>query len=186
MNCFTCQSAIGPDDSWCSRCGAAVRQRVDPDSERRFVTILRADVIDSTGLVAEFEPEEAVSRLEPALAAMRAAVRQFGGIVSKELGDGLAASLALRSPTTTMRPLPAMRRSSWSGASAVWGSRAPGPGRSPLRPCRCLHGRQRIFEGLRDRRRRPASGRAAGDGSRGEPDLRVRSLPEACGWACPL
>ncbi|WP_035711188.1 ATP-binding protein, partial [Bradyrhizobium genomosp. I (2014)] len=91
MHCFACQSAINPDDSWCSKCGAAVRQRVDPDSERRFVTILRADVIDSTGLVADLEPEEAVSRLETALAAMRAAVRQFGGIVSKELGDGLAA-----------------------------------------------------------------------------------------------
>ncbi|WP_426422623.1 ATP-binding protein [Bradyrhizobium genosp. A] len=91
MHCFACQSAINPDDSWCSKCGAAVRQRVDPDSERRFVTILRADVIDSTGLVAELDPEEAVSRLEPALAAMRASVRQFGGIVSKELGDGLSA-----------------------------------------------------------------------------------------------
>src|SRR6476620_7390429 len=91
MHCFACQSAVGPDDSWCSKCGAAVRQRVDPDSERRFVTILRADVIDSTGLVAELEPEEAISRLEPALAAMRGAVRQFGGIVSKELGDGIAA-----------------------------------------------------------------------------------------------
>lgn len=91
MHCFACQSTIGPGDSWCSKCGAAVRERVDPDSERRFVTILRADVVDSTGLVAELEPEEAVSRLEPALAAMRGAVRQFGGIVSKELGDGLAA-----------------------------------------------------------------------------------------------
>jgi class 3 adenylate cyclase/tetratricopeptide (TPR) repeat protein len=91
MHCFACQSAINPDDSWCSKCGAAVRQRVDPDSERRFVTILRADVVDSTGLVAELDPEAAVSRLEPALAAMRASVRQFGGIVSKELGDGLAA-----------------------------------------------------------------------------------------------
>jgi class 3 adenylate cyclase/tetratricopeptide (TPR) repeat protein len=91
MHCFACQSVIGPGDSWCSKCGAAVRQRVDPDSERRFVTILRADVVDSTGLVAELEPEAAVSRLEPALAAMRGAVRQFGGIVSKELGDGLAA-----------------------------------------------------------------------------------------------
>lgn len=91
MHCFACQSAINPDDSWCSKCGAAVGQRADPDSERRFVTILRADVVDSTGLVAELEPEEAVSRLEPALAAMRASVRQFGGIVSKELGDGLAA-----------------------------------------------------------------------------------------------
>jgi len=91
MQCFACQSAIGPGDSWCSKCGVAVRQRVDPDSERRFVTILRADVVDSTGLVAELDPEEAVSRLEPALVAMRGAVRQFGGIVSKELGDGLAA-----------------------------------------------------------------------------------------------
>ena len=70
MHCFACQSAIGLGDSWCSKCGAAVRQRVDPDSERRFVTILRADVVDSTGLVAELEPEAAVSRLEPALAAM--------------------------------------------------------------------------------------------------------------------
>ncbi|MCK1628114.1 AAA family ATPase [Bradyrhizobium sp. 147] len=91
MHCFACQSTIDPGDSWCSKCGAAVRERVDPDSERRFVTILRADVVDSTGLVAELEPEAAVSRLEPALAAMRGAVRQFGGIVSKELGDGLAA-----------------------------------------------------------------------------------------------
>jgi len=71
--------------------GSNPTHSIDPDSERRFVTILRADVVDSTGLVAELEPEAAVSRLEPALAAMRGAVRQFGGIVSKELGDGLAA-----------------------------------------------------------------------------------------------
>lgn len=90
MHCIACQSRIDPSASWCPKCGLAVR-RSDPDSERRFVTILRADVVDSTGLVAELEPEEAVSRLEPALAAMRGAVRQFGGIVSKELGDGIAA-----------------------------------------------------------------------------------------------
>ena len=64
---------------------------MDPDSERKFVTILRADLVQSTDLIAELEPEQAVSRLEPALTAMRAAVRQFGGIVSKELGDGLTA-----------------------------------------------------------------------------------------------
>jgi len=91
MHCLSCQSTIGADDGWCAKCGAAVARREDPDSERRFVTILRADVVDSTGLVADLEPEAAVSRLEPALAAMRGAVRQFGGIVSKELGDGLAA-----------------------------------------------------------------------------------------------
>ena len=64
---------------------------MDPDSARKFVTILRVDLVQSTDLIAELEPEQAVSRLEPALAAMRAAVRQFGGIVSKELGDGLTA-----------------------------------------------------------------------------------------------
>ncbi|MDE2376359.1 adenylate/guanylate cyclase domain-containing protein [Bradyrhizobium sp.] len=90
MLCFACQSTIDSSDDRCPKCGAAQR-RPDPDSERRFVTILRADVVDSTGLVADLDPEEAVSRLEPALAAMRSAVRQFGGIVSKELGDGLAA-----------------------------------------------------------------------------------------------
>lgn len=66
----------------------AAHQTEDPDSERKFVTILRADVVHSTDLIAELEPEEAVSRLEPALTAMRAAVRQFGGIVSKELETG--------------------------------------------------------------------------------------------------
>src|SRR3954467_4253098 len=90
MNCAACQSTIDPGDSRCPNCGAGV-QRSDPDSERKFVTILRADLVHSTDLIAELDPEEAVSRLEPALASMRGAVRQFGGIVSKELGDGLAA-----------------------------------------------------------------------------------------------
>jgi len=91
MLCFACRSTIEAGDVWCANCGATALQSEDPDSERKFVTILRADVVHSTDLIAELEPEEAVSRLEPALTAMRAAVRQFGGIVSKELGDGLTA-----------------------------------------------------------------------------------------------
>lgn len=91
MHCFACQSTMNAGDRWCSKCGAAAHQNMDPDSERKFVTILRADLVHSTNLIAELEPEDAVSRLEPALTAMRAAVRRFGGIVSKELGDGLTA-----------------------------------------------------------------------------------------------
>jgi class 3 adenylate cyclase/tetratricopeptide (TPR) repeat protein len=84
-------------DLWCAHCGASALgnsrnpEVEDPVSQRKFVTILRADVVHSTDLIAELEPEQALLRLEPALAAMRAAVRQFGGIVSKEMGDGLAA-----------------------------------------------------------------------------------------------
>jgi class 3 adenylate cyclase/tetratricopeptide (TPR) repeat protein len=86
---------------FCGHCGHAtssakiVAPRIDapeePVSERKFVTILRADLVQSTDLIAELDPEQAVSRLEPAIAAMRSAVRQFGGIVSKETGDGLSA-----------------------------------------------------------------------------------------------
>ena len=91
MHCFACRSPMDAGDRWCANCGAAAQQSADPDSERKFVTILRADLVHSTDLIAELEPEEALQRLEPALTAMRAAVRQFGGIVSKEMGDGLAA-----------------------------------------------------------------------------------------------
>ena len=97
MHCLTCQSTMDAGDLWCAHCGASAvgnsrnPEIEDPVSQRKFVTILRADVVHSTDLIAELEPEEALRRLEPALAAMRAAVRQFGGIVSKEMGDGLSA-----------------------------------------------------------------------------------------------
>src|SRR3954453_9610865 len=97
MLCFACQSKMGAGDRWCAHCGASaagVPRTVPaevPDSQRKFVTILRADVVHSTDLIAELEPEDALLRLEPALAAMRTAVRQFGGIFSKEMGNGLSA-----------------------------------------------------------------------------------------------
>jgi len=63
----------------------------DLASERKFVTLLRADLQRATDIVAELELEAALSRLEPALDAMRGAVRNHGGVVWKELGDGILA-----------------------------------------------------------------------------------------------
>lgn len=62
-----------------------------PASEIKFVTVWRADLVASTELVADLGPEEAMLRLEPALAVMRAAVRRHGGIVCREMGDGILA-----------------------------------------------------------------------------------------------
>jgi class 3 adenylate cyclase/tetratricopeptide (TPR) repeat protein len=59
--------------------------------ERKFLTVLCSDLQRSTDLISELDPEEAISRLEPALIAMRTAVRRGRGIVSKEGGDGLIA-----------------------------------------------------------------------------------------------
>ncbi len=99
MSCQVCSSTLRAGDLFCSACGAVV-----PDQplraaasqgriagERKFLTVLCSDLQRSTDLISELDPEEAISRLEPALIAMRTAVRRNRGIVSKEGGDGLIA-----------------------------------------------------------------------------------------------
>ena len=60
-------------------------------TERKFVTILRADLHRSTDLVVELELEDALGRLAPALEQMRQAVHGQGGVIHRELGDGMFA-----------------------------------------------------------------------------------------------
>ena len=101
MHCLVCSSALRAGDLFCSACGAVVPGQPPsapaPESpgriagERKYLTVLCADLQRSTDLISELDPEEAISRLEPALIAMRTAVRRNRGIVSKEGGDGLIA-----------------------------------------------------------------------------------------------
>jgi class 3 adenylate cyclase/tetratricopeptide (TPR) repeat protein len=88
-------------DLYCSSCGAVVPEHLAKPQlaetrdriagERKYLTVLCADLQRSTDLISELDPEAAISRLEPALIAMRTAVRRNRGIVSKEGGDGLIA-----------------------------------------------------------------------------------------------
>jgi class 3 adenylate cyclase/tetratricopeptide (TPR) repeat protein len=99
--CQVCLSTLKAGDLYCPSCGAAVPQNAPrPQAaevrgriagERKYLTVLCADLQRSTDLISELDPEAAISRLEPALAAMRIAVRRNRGIVSKEGGDGLIA-----------------------------------------------------------------------------------------------
>ena len=101
MSCQVCLSTLKVGDLYCSSCGAVVpehpptpqvaevRSRIA--GERKYLTVLCADLQRSTDLIAGLDPEAAISRLEPALVAMRTAVRRNRGIVSKEGGDGLIA-----------------------------------------------------------------------------------------------
>lgn len=99
MYCQVCQSTLKAGDLFCSACGAVVPERPPQlaevrgriAGERKYLTLLCADLQRSTDLISELDPEAAISRLEPALIAMRTAVRRNRGIVSKEGGDGLIA-----------------------------------------------------------------------------------------------
>jgi class 3 adenylate cyclase/tetratricopeptide (TPR) repeat protein len=99
--CQVCSSTLRAGDLFCSACGAVVPDHQPspppPESrgriagERKYLTVLCVDLQRSTDLISGLDPEEAISRLEPALVAMRTAVRRNRGIVSKEGGDGLIA-----------------------------------------------------------------------------------------------
>ena len=101
MSCQVCLSTLKAGDLYCSSCGAVVPERPSRPQvaeargriagERKYLTVLCADLQRSTDLISELDPEAAISRLEPALIAMRTAVRRNRGIVSKEGGDGLIA-----------------------------------------------------------------------------------------------
>ena len=111
-SCSTCRRPNGPAASFCVHCGSTLfgagkadlqHARLQPSDERKYVTILCADLLRSTDLIEGLDPEDAIALLEPSLAAMRIAIRQFRGIVSKELGDGVVLFSEHPSLMTAMR-----------------------------------------------------------------------------------
>jgi predicted ATPase/class 3 adenylate cyclase len=59
--------------------------------ERKYITVLFADLCGSTAQVAKVDPEEAQAYLDRALRLMTEAVEAYGGTLSQLLGDGLLA-----------------------------------------------------------------------------------------------
>ncbi len=59
--------------------------------ERKQVTVLFADLKDSTELIRGLDPEAAQQLLDPAIHHMMAAVHRFEGTVNQVLGDGIMA-----------------------------------------------------------------------------------------------
>lgn len=60
-------------------------------TERKFVTLLRADIVQSTPTAIAMELEASVTWLASIVDAMRSAVRDHGGAVCREAGDGFTA-----------------------------------------------------------------------------------------------
>jgi class 3 adenylate cyclase len=59
--------------------------------ERKQVTVLFADLKDSTELIKDLDPEAAQQLLDPAIQIMMEAVHRFEGTVNQVLGDGIMA-----------------------------------------------------------------------------------------------
>jgi predicted ATPase/class 3 adenylate cyclase len=61
------------------------------EGERKQVTVLFADIKDSTELIRDLDPEAAQQLLDPALRSMMDAVHRYEGTVNQVLGDGIMA-----------------------------------------------------------------------------------------------
>jgi adenylate cyclase len=55
------------------------------------LTVIFADISNSTGLIDQTDPEDAMNRMQPAIDAMRRAVESYDGTVNKVQGDGVMA-----------------------------------------------------------------------------------------------
>jgi class 3 adenylate cyclase/predicted ATPase len=71
--------------------GTAVEPQSVPEGERKMVTALFVDIIGSTELGQDLDPEEARAIIDPALGLMIDAVRRYDGYVVQSTGDGIFA-----------------------------------------------------------------------------------------------
>jgi tetratricopeptide (TPR) repeat protein len=68
-----------------------LQARLSLEGERKQVTVLFADLKGSMELLADRDPEEARSILDPVLARMMEAVHRYEGTVNQVMGDGIMA-----------------------------------------------------------------------------------------------
>jgi class 3 adenylate cyclase len=100
--CSQCQVDLPPNAKFCLECGApaaaaapgavprpAQDEHVAPTGERRQLTVLFCDLVGSTPLSQQLDPEEWRYVVAQYQKTARTAVERWGGHVAKELGDGL-------------------------------------------------------------------------------------------------
>src|SRR5712672_3207475 len=115
IECSACGHLNGPTARFCGRCSAALKtvateatnqswQHVlrslnAKGGERKRLTILFADIRNSTGLIDSLgDPELGMRRLQPVLDLMNEAVVRYEGVVNKSQGDGVMALFGAPQP----------------------------------------------------------------------------------------
>ena len=114
--CSHCGASNPPETRFCNACGSPINREISGaregtpkaatsisvndlgtisqlalDGERKLVTALFIDIIGSTVLEQDLDPEEARAIIDPALKLMIEAVRRYDGYVVQSTGDGIFA-----------------------------------------------------------------------------------------------
>src|ERR1700731_2594169 len=104
MRCPRCKAENAPTAKFCGECGASFDpsigtpvfetgpvQRADLSGERRHLTVLFCDLVGSTAIAAQLDPEEWRETVAGYHRVAAEAITRFDGHVAKYLGDGVMA-----------------------------------------------------------------------------------------------
>lgn len=91
MQCPRCGFSNPAGMRFCGQCGGPLLSIPAAPEERRLVTVLFADVVDSTRLSAARDPEHVQSQMDRFFAIVRDEVQRHGGTVEKYIGDAVLA-----------------------------------------------------------------------------------------------
>jgi class 3 adenylate cyclase/tetratricopeptide (TPR) repeat protein len=91
MNCLHCQTLNPEGARFCLNCGTPLETARPVEGERKFVTVLFADVVDSTAMGEQLDPEQVIEIMNGAFAFLNVAVAKYDGTVARLMGDAVLA-----------------------------------------------------------------------------------------------
>ena len=91
LTCPHCGSVNPETAKFCSNCGKPLEKQRVVEGERKFATVLFADVARSTSMAEQLDPEDWATIMNGAFAFMNASVARYGGTVSRLMGDAVLA-----------------------------------------------------------------------------------------------
>ena len=89
--CPACGAADEPGARFCGECGSSLPVSVEPEGERKQLTVLFVDVQGSMDLQENLDPEDWARIMGRLVQILAEGVRRFGGTVDKFTGDGIMA-----------------------------------------------------------------------------------------------
>ena len=89
QTCARCGAAAGDDARFCPSCGAPLGELAG--AERKLATMVFADLVGSTQMATDLDPEELRGRLAPFFAVASSTLEEHGGTVEKYVGDAVMA-----------------------------------------------------------------------------------------------